>query len=194
MPFHPLRQFLPYLPILVYPCALVITIHSCAFAVVLHSCTFGVVFLIVLIFVIVLIVLQCRILIVVYMRYVDLQILYLLFQGFHLPFQSCDIPVVFVERFVRFVIWKISFTVAPALFSKISPLLCFLAKTISATCFITIVGVGTSVNCPRVILFPERSEKKLYVPCRFPVGPRHIAPCVLSSSVFLTFLSSCTCA
>ena len=85
---------------------LLLSCHTPAFSVVLHSCNFGVVLLIFFIFVIVLIVCQCRILIVVYMRYVNRRLLYFLFWGFRLPFHSCDIPVNFVEHFVRVVIWK----------------------------------------------------------------------------------------
>ena len=78
---------------------------------------------------------------------------------------------------------RISFTVAPARLKKISPSFYFLAKAIAATRFMTMVGVGTSVNFLRSIFLPDRNEKNLQVPCRLPVGPRHIAPCVLSSSV-----------
>ena len=78
--------------------------HSCAFAVVLHSCAFGVILLFVLIFFIILIICQCRILIVVYTRYVDLCLLYLLFRGFRLPVYSFYIPVDFFEDFVSVVI------------------------------------------------------------------------------------------
>ena len=38
------------------------------------------------------------------------------------------------------------------------PLFCSSAKSIFATHFMTIMGVGPSVNCPQVILLPERSE------------------------------------
>ena len=50
------------------------------------------------------------------------------------------------------------------------------------------------MDFPQVIFFPVFSKKKFYVPCRLPVGPRYIAPCALSSNVFLAFLSLCTCA
>ena len=91
----------------------------------------------------------------------DRQLLYFMLRGFRLPFHSCDITVNFVERFVHFVIWKKSFTVAPARIVKISPSFCFLEKAIYFTRFITIVGVGTSVNFPQVIFLTELSEKKL---------------------------------
>ena len=186
-----------------YPCALVIYIHSCDFikmahtcdyAVVLHSCNFGAVFLIVLVFSIIVIVCQWCILIDVYIRYVERRLFCFLFRGFRLPVHSCNTTVHFFEHFVRFVIWKILFTVVPAGFSKMSPSFYFLGWLIAVTCLIKIVGVGTSVNCPQVIFFPEHSENKLYVPFRLPVGPRHIDHCVLSSSVFVTVLSPCKCA
>ena len=87
------------------------------------------------------------------MRYVDQRLLYLMFQGFSLPVHSCDIPVNFFEHFIRVAIWKnIFYRDASAVFKNQS-LVFFSARSIDATRFITIMGVGTSVNCLQVILF-----------------------------------------
>ena len=73
---------------------------------------------------------------------------------------SCGIPVGFVERFVRFVIWlNIIYRSASAVLKNQSFIL-FSDKAIAATYFMNIVGVGTSVNCPQVIFLRERSENK----------------------------------
>ena len=77
---------------------------------------------------------------------------------------SFDIPFKFVKCFVRFFIQKISFTVAPVQFSKINLQLYILPIYIAATRFMTIVGVGTSVNCPRVILFQSVAKTNYMCP------------------------------
>ena len=69
-------------------------------------------------------------------------------------------------------------------FSNRSPTSFFSAMAMCVTIFTTMLRSGTSVNLLRVILRPVCRDKKWYVPCRFPVGLRQMAPCV-PSSIFL---------
>ena len=67
---------------------------------------------------------------------------------------------------------RISFTVAPVRFSKIRPLFCFSARAIAATRSRTIVGVGTSVNCPQNYFFQilERRNYMCPIGCLWDLG------------------------
>jgi hypothetical protein len=61
-----------------------------------------------------------------------------------------------------------------------------------ATCFLTLLVSGISVNLRLTILFPVVKDMNLWLPCRFPVGPRHIPHHVLGSIVFVISGSVCT--
>ena len=75
---------------------------------------------------------------------------------------------------------RIIFTVAPVPFSKINPSFRYLAKAIAVTRLMAIVGVSTSVNCPRVNVFQSAAKRNYKCPvgCLWALG---ILPLVSST-------------